>query len=135
MTTVLLVDDHEYIRQGLSSLLEAAPDIQVVATAANGIEGVAKARSHQPDIVVIDISMPLMNGIEATGQILAGCPQTRVLAVSIYPHKEYIEAALQAGASGYVLKDKIADELVEAIRTLSSGRRYFSDKIASAIDA
>lgn len=133
MITVLLVDDHAYIRKGVQYLLDATDDIHVLDTASNGIEAVAKARSLRPDVVIIDISMPLMNGIEATQQIHACCPRTHVLALSIYPDKEYIQSALQAGAQGYVLKDKIGDELVEAIRSLYSGQRYFSRRIAGTI--
>lgn len=132
MITVLLVDDHAYIRRGIQTLLEAATDIQVVAAVANGIEAVAKARLLQPDVVIIDISMPFMSGIEATQHICASCPRTRVLALSIYDNVEYIRSALEAGAHGYVLKDKIADELLDAIHSLHEGRRYFSRKIAAA---
>ena len=133
MITVLLVDDHAYIRKGIRYLLEATHDVVVVATAANGVEAVAKARSHQPDVVLIDISMPLMNGIEATEQIRGCCPGTHVLALSIYPDKEYVQSALEAGARGYILKDQIGDELVEAIRSLHSGKRFFSRRIAEEI--
>jgi DNA-binding NarL/FixJ family response regulator len=133
MITVLLADDHAYIRNGVQYLLEATQHIEVVATAANGIEAVAKARLLQPHVVVIDISMPFMSGIEATKQIRACCPRTHVLALSIYPDKEYIQGALQAGAYGYVLKDRIGDELLEAIISIYSGKRYFSRKITGMI--
>lgn len=133
MITVLLVDDHAYIRKGIRYLLEATHDIAVVGTAANGVEAVAKARSHQPDVVILDISMPFMNGIEATRQISACCPGTHILTLSIFPDKEYVRNALEAGAQGYVLKDKIGDELVEAIRSVHSGKQFFSPKIASLI--
>src|SRR5215216_3602753 len=115
MITILLADDHAYIRNGIQYLLETTGDIQVVATASNGIEAVAKARALQPDVVIIDISMPFMNGIEATRQICASCPRTHVLALSLYPDREYIQSALQAGANGYVLKHQISDDLPEAI--------------------
>jgi len=105
MVSVLLVDDHTYIRNGICYLIEGTTDIEVVATASNGIEAVAKARLHQPHVVVIDISMPFMDGIEATKQIKNSCPSTRVLALSIYDNQAYIEGALQAGAHGYVVKD------------------------------
>lgn len=134
MITVLLVDDHTYIRKGLRYLLEATADIEVIATAANGIEAVAKARLHQPDVVVIDISMPLMDGIEATKEISASCAGTRVLTLSIYSNQEYMKSALEAGAAGYVLKDAIGDELLEAIRSLHRGKRYFSRKVAGMTD-
>lgn len=133
MITVLLVDDHAYIRKGIRYLLEATKDIVVVATAANGVEAVAKARSHQPDVVIIDISMPFMNGIEATKQIRACCRLTHILTLSIFPDKEYVQSALEAGAQGYVLKDKIGEELIDAIHSLSRGKRFFSRKIAEMI--
>lgn len=131
MPSVLLVDDHTYIRNGICYLIEGTTDIEVVATASNGIEAVAKARLYQPHVVVIDISMPFMDGIEATKQIKNSCPSTRVLALSIYDNQAYIEGALQAGAHGYVLKDAIATELLDAIRSLHEGKRYFSQKIVS----
>jgi two-component system nitrate/nitrite response regulator NarL len=133
MISVLLVDDHTYIRMGIQQLLEAVPDMEVVDIASNGIEAVAKAQTHQPDVVVIDISMPLMDGMEATRQIVACCPLARVLALSLYNHPEYVRGALEAGATGYVVKDAIGDELVEAIRTLHSGKRYFSPKVVGTI--
>jgi DNA-binding NarL/FixJ family response regulator len=135
MIRVLLVDDHAYIRKGIRYLLEVTSDIEVVATASNGVEGVARARSLQPDIAIIDLSMPLMSGIEAARQISTSCPGTRVLMLSIYNNREYVQGALEAGARGYVLKDKIPEELLEAIRTLYDGRRYFSQKIADDIDS
>jgi two-component system nitrate/nitrite response regulator NarL len=129
MITLLLVDDHTYIRQGLQVLLEETPDIEVVGTASNGIEAIAKASTLQPDVVVIDISMPLMDGIEATRQLHECCPRTHVLALSIYDNPEYIRSVLQAGAAGYVLKDAIGQELLEAIRSVHSGKPYFSPKL------
>jgi DNA-binding NarL/FixJ family response regulator len=133
MISVLLVDDHTYIRKGICSLLEATADMEVVDTAANGIEGVAKARLHQPDVVVIDISMPFMDGLEAIRQIRDLCPQSRILTLSIYDHPAYVEGAMQAGVRGYILKDAIGDELLEAIRALHRGERYFSPRVASHI--
>ena len=133
MITVLLVDDHAYIRKGIRYLLEATDDMEVVATAANGIEAVAKAHLHQPHVVIMDISMPLMSGIEATQYIKTSCPQSRILALSIHADQAYIEGVLEAGAAGYVLKDAIGSELLQAIRTVYRGRRYFSRKIAGLI--
>jgi DNA-binding NarL/FixJ family response regulator len=130
MITILLVDDHSYIRKGVRYLLETLGDIEVVATAKNGIEAVAKARLHQPKVVIIDISLPLMNGIEAIRQIRKSCPATRILTLSIHDDPHYVKNAVEAGATGYVLKDGIPDELLEAIRSLDSGKRYFSRKIA-----
>lgn len=134
MITILLVDDHSYIRKGIRHLLEALGDMEVVATAANGIEAVAKARLHQPDVAIIDISMPLMDGIEAIKQIREYCPSTRVLTLSIYDDPSYVKNAVQAGATGYVLKDGLPHELLEAIQSLSNGRSYFSRKIAPLVE-
>ena len=133
MIRVLLVDDHAYIREGICNLIAATTDIEVVDTASNGIEAVSKARLQQPDVVIMDISMPLMDGIEATRQIKDCCPQTHVLTLSIYDNPAYIEGAMQAGAQGYVLKDVIGNELLEAIRSLHNGKRYFSRNVASNI--
>ena len=131
MITVLLVDDHAAIRQTLQYLIEKSDDMQVVATAANGIEAVAHVSLLCPDIIVMDISMPQMDGIEATRQVLVHCPTTCVLMLSTYDKPEYIRHALAVGANGYVLKDTIGNDLLDGIRTLSSGKRYFSQKIAA----
>lgn len=134
MITILLVDDHSYIREGIRYVLESLEDIEVVGTAANGIEAVAKARLYQPNIVIIDMSMPLMDGIEATRQIRENCPATRVLALSIYNDPLYVKNAVQAGATGYVLKDGLPNELLEAIQSLYHGSPYFSRKIAPLVE-
>ena len=130
MITVLLVDDHAAIRKTLQYLIEKSDDIQVVATASNGIEAVAHAGSSCPDIIVMDISMPQMDGIEATRQILVLCLLTRVLILSTYDTPDYIRRALEGGANGYVLKDTMANDLLDGIRTLSEDKNYFSLKIA-----
>ena len=131
MITVLLVDDHVSVRKSLRYLLEATEDIQVVATASNGLEAVTQALKHCPDITVMDISMPVMDGIEATRQIKELCRHTRVLMLSILDNPEYIQRALEVGALGYVLKETIGHDLLTAIRALRKGARYFSQKIAS----
>ena len=130
MITVLVVDDHSYVREGIRRLLETLGYIEIVATATNGIEAVAKARLHQPDVAIIDVSMPLMNGIEATRQIRACCPATRVLTLSFYDHPLFVKDAVQAGATGYILKDGITDELLAAIQSVHNGSPYFSRKVA-----
>lgn len=131
MITVLLADDHLMVRDGLRYILEAAGDIQIVALASNGEEAVAQALSLCPDVAVIDISMPGMDGIEATGQIAESCPETHILMLSIYHTGEYVQRALKAGASGYVLKDAAGQELVEAVRSLHAGKRYFSPQVGN----
>lgn len=130
MISVLLVDDHAHVRDILLYLLEENDDIQVVATASNGVEAVTQARSNCPDVVVMDVSLPLMNGIEATRQILLLCPLTRIMMISMFDTQEYIHRALDVGALGYVLKDKASKDLLTCIRTLSNGDRFFSQRIA-----
>ena len=130
MITVLLADDHTMVRDGLRYILEAAGDIDIVALASNGEEAVAQALTVCPNIAVIDISMPVMDGIEATRQILQICPQTRIVTLSMYHTEEYVVRAVQAGAVGYVLKDAAGSELVDAVRSLHAGKRYFSPQIA-----
>ena len=130
MITVLLADDHAMVRDGLRYILEAAGDIKIIALASNGKEAVAQAISHCPNIAVIDISMPVMDGIEATKQITMACPQTRIITLSMYHTGEYVQRALKAGAFGYVLKDAAGNELIDAIRSLHAGKRYFSPQVA-----
>jgi DNA-binding NarL/FixJ family response regulator len=130
MITVLVVDDHSYFLTSLRYMLEATGVIQVIATAANGVEAIAQARKHCPDVAVVDISMPDMDGIEAARQIRAHCPLTRVMMLSILDQPEYVQRALDVGAVGYVLKDAIEQDLLAAIRALAQGKRYFSRKIA-----
>lgn len=128
MIKVLLVDDHTVLRDGLRFLLEAAGDIQVIGTAANGQEAVEEATRNCPDVVMMDISMPVMNGIEATKRICEVCENTKVLILSMYHTNDYIQRALDAGAVGYLLKDSAGTELIEAIRDIHAGKPYFSQK-------
>ena len=130
MITVLLADDHIMVRDGLRYILEAAGDIQIIALASNGQEAVAQALSQCPNIAIIDISMPVMDGIEAIKQILEICPQTRIVTLSMYHTGEYVQRAVDAGAFGYVLKDAAGNELVEAVRSLHAGKKYFSPQVA-----
>ena len=130
MITVLLVDDHLSFLKSLRFMLEATEDIQVVATASNGVEAVAQAHQHCPDVAVVDISMPIMDGIEAARQICEVCRLTRVMMLSMLDNPEYVQRALNVGAVGFILKDTIAKDLLAGIRTVSAGKRYFSYKIA-----
>ena len=130
MITVILVDDHAVLRDGLRFLLEAAGDIQIISTAANGQEAVDQATLFCPDVIVMDISMPVMSGIEATKHICKICEHTKVAILSMHHTTEYIQRALEAGAVGYVLKDSAGAELVAAIRLLHDGKHYVSKKIA-----
>jgi DNA-binding NarL/FixJ family response regulator len=130
MITILLVDDHTTFLSSLRSLLGVQEDMDVRATAPNGIDAVNQARQHCFDVAVMDISMPLMDGIEATRQIHQVCRVTRVLMLSGYDSPAYVQRALAVGATGYVLKDEIGVDLLAAIRTLALGKRYFSRKVA-----
>jgi len=130
MITVLLVDDHASVRNSLRYLLEATDDIKVVATASNGADAVAQTAFLCPDVAVIDISMPQMDGIETARQIRANCRSTRVMMLSIYGNSEYVQRALEVGALGFVLKNVIGEDLLAAIRALSMGKRYFSEMVA-----
>jgi DNA-binding NarL/FixJ family response regulator len=129
MITVLLADDHEMVRDGLRFLLEAAGDIQIVALASNGEEALDKAILLRPDVAIIDVSMPPLNGIEAAKQIHTQCSQTHVLMLSMLRHPEHIQRSIQAGALGYILKDEAGNDLVAAVRMVSKGNRYFSQEV------
>ena len=131
MITVLLVDDHVSFRKSLKYMLEATEDIQVVATASNGVEAVVQAGLQCPEVAVLDISMPVMDGIEAARQIRERCRFTRVLMLSIFDYPEYVQRAVEVGAVGFVLKDTIGKDLLAAIRALHMGKRYFSQNIAA----
>jgi len=126
MITVILADDHAILRDGLRFLLEAAGDIQILSTASNGQEAVEQATLHCPDVIVMDISMPVMSGIEATKHICKICEHTKVAILSMHHTTEYIQRALEAGAVGYLLKDSAGVELVAAIRAVNDGKRYIS---------
>jgi DNA-binding NarL/FixJ family response regulator len=133
MIKVLLADDHRMVRDGLRYLLEAPGDIQIAATASNGQEAVEHAIANCPDVAVIDVSMPIMDGIEATRYISKHCPHTQVVMLSMHDTPEYVHRALKAGAAGYVLKDAAGSELVEAVRRLYHGDHYYSPRIAEIV--
>jgi DNA-binding NarL/FixJ family response regulator len=133
MITVILADDHAVLRDGLRFLLEAAGDIEILSMAANGQEAVEQATLHCPDVIVMDISMPIMSGIEATKRICKVCEHTKIAILSMHHTTEYIQRALEAGAVGYLLKDSAGAELVTAIHALYDGKRYLSQKVAGTI--
>ncbi|MBT1076696.1 response regulator [Geobacter grbiciae] len=130
---LVIADDHKIVRQGLRSLLEREPGINVVAEANNGREAIKFASELKPDVVVMDLSMPEMNGIEATRRIVEASGDTRVLALSMHYDKRFVVEALAAGAKGYLLKDCASEELVGAIHTVAVGETYLSPKIAGLI--
>ena len=127
---VLIADDHTIVRDGLRALLEADQDIQVVGDAANGRDAVRQAAQLGPDVVIVDIAMPELNGIEAARQICEACPSAQVIILSMHSTAEHIFQALQAGARGYLLKESAGKEVIAAIRAVHAGQRYLSQKIS-----
>ena len=130
---ILLADDHAIVRQGLSSLIEKQSDMEVVAGAEDGRRAFGLVRELVPDIVIMDISMPNLNGVEATSEIVREFPKVKVIALSIHSNRPFVADMLKAGASGYVLKECLFDELVEAIRVVAGGGTYLSPRISGVI--
>ena len=131
--TVFLADDHGVVREGLRSLLDAQDDIEVVGEAANGRDATNLAGAICPDIVILDIAMPELNGIEAASRLRVCCPQTQIIILSMHSAHEHIIRALRAGAQGYLLKESAGAEIVNAIRTVHKGRRYLGQKISDIL--
>lgn len=132
-TTVLLADDHKVIREGLRNLIEQQSDMEVVGEASDGRDAIDLCEQLRPNVVVMDVAMPDLNGIEATRHIAKECPSTHVLALSMHADRHYAAGMLGAGAAGYVLKDCAFDELADAIRTVSDGGRYLSREIEGVV--
>ena len=130
---VLLADDHPVVSDGLRALIEAQPDLEVVGVAHNGHDAVALARRLDPDVVVMDHSMPEMNGTEAARMIKNRSPETQVVMLSMHANSVHAHRALQAGASGYVVKQASGAQVVDAIRAVVAGRRYVSESIAAEL--
>jgi DNA-binding NarL/FixJ family response regulator len=128
--SVLLVEDHSIVRQGLKSVLEAGGDIEVVGEATDGKEALRKAKAIQPKVVVMDIAMPGMNGLDAARRLAEILPETKVLILSSYSEPQEVERALEAGAMGYVMKETASSEVVKAVRETSKGNAYFSAAIS-----
>src|SRR5688500_11626862 len=130
MIRIALADDHNVVRQGLRALLEGVKDFRVVGEARDGKEMVELVTRERPDVALVDVAMPSLNGVEAARRIVRDMPQVKVLVLSMYTGEEYVREALAAGASGYLVKDSAADELTEAIRIVARGERYLSPAIA-----
>lgn len=130
---ILVVDDHGILRAGVGLIIGQADDMEVAGEAADGHEGVELARKLKPDVVLMDISMPGLNGIDAARQIMDENPHVKVLALSAYCDRRFVKDMLKAGVLGYALKDGMADELVHAIRVVNSGERYLSSKVAKLV--
>jgi DNA-binding NarL/FixJ family response regulator len=131
--SVLLADDHGVLRDGVKRLLEASGDIRVTATAANGADAVARAAKVKPDVALVDISLPLISGIEVTRSIAKSMPTTAVVILSMHSSVDLIHEALRAGARGYLIKDSAGDEVIKAVRTVAAGGRFFGDGVAGAL--
>lgn len=127
---LLIADDHTLIRSGIARLLQSYTDLVVVGEAEDGIEAVDLVKKHQPDVVVIDLSMPRMNGIEATKVIRERFPQTKVLVLTMHESDEYIFQILQSGAGGYILKNSGKEELAAAIHAVARGEKFFSPRVS-----
>ena len=130
MTTIVLADDHRMVRQGLRGLLEDETDLRVVGEAADGIEAVEITARLRPDILVTDLKMPGLGGIEVTARVRELSPATGIVILSMYGIQVYVDAALSAGARGYVVKKSVADGLIDAVRTVAAGGSYLSPLIA-----
>jgi DNA-binding NarL/FixJ family response regulator len=127
---LLLGDDHTLMRQGLRKILEERPEWEVIAEVGDGREAVKKCMALKPDVAVLDVAMPLLNGIDATQQIVRKVPETKVLVLSMYSDEAYVTRALQAGATGYMLKDSAGKDLLKGIASVAAGQAYFSPAIA-----
>jgi len=130
---ILLADDHNIMRRGLRLLLERQPGFEVVAEAADGHEAAERAEATRPDVVVLDITMPNMSGIEAAQRILASLPQAAIVILSMHADEGYVLRALKAGAKGYLLKDSAESDLLDAIRAVSAGKAFFSPEISKIL--
>lgn len=130
---IIIADDHKIVRSGLRSLLEKETDLEVVKEVDNGREAVRFSQELSPDVVVMDVAMPELNGIEATRQIIATRPGTKVIALSMHADKRYVMEMLKAGASGYILKDSAYEELIIAIRTVLKNRTYMCPQVAEVV--
>ncbi len=129
---VLLADDHGIVRRGMRSLLEEERSVEVVGEARDGREALSLCESLLPDLAILDIAMPQLNGIEVASQALKQNPRLRVIMLSMYAHESYIIRALMAGARGYLLKEVAEEDLLPAVRAVSQGRSYFSPAISSS---
>lgn len=135
LITLLVADDHSIIRSGICALLKNEPDFQIIGEARSGREAVALTRQLSPNVLIMDLAMPLLNGAEATRQILRECPETKVIILSSYQDDPHVEASVSAGAAGYLLKATAAAEIIQAVREVHKGNAYFSSVIAERLRA
>jgi two-component system, NarL family, response regulator NreC len=133
MIKILLADDHALVRQGFRLILSAQPDMQIVGEAGNGREAVELAEKLQPDVIIMDVAMPELNGIEATRRITTAAPRARVLALSMHKDAVYVREILRSGARGYLLKDSVDADLLAAVRAVAKGEGYLSPGVSDAV--
>lgn len=130
---IVVADNHGILRQGIAALIEKQSDMEVVGEADNGLNAVEMVRRLQPDVVIMDVTMPVLNGIEATRQIKKELPETKVLALSIHAKREFVMDMVKAGVSGYMVKECAVDDLIRAIRVVMDNQSYLSPQIASIV--
>ncbi|HBC3534934.1 TPA: response regulator transcription factor, partial [Vibrio vulnificus] len=130
---VVIVDDHQVVLDGFMARLEMEPEIDVVGTASNGLEALDVVKQHKPDVVLMDISMPILNGIEATRMIKAEWPEAKILMLTMHDNREYIMKVMQEGAVGYMLKEISAEKMVQAIKTVNQGSTYFCESVTQTL--
>jgi two-component system, NarL family, response regulator DegU len=133
MVKIVLADDHGIVRDGIKSTLRDEKNFKVIGEASNGLEAIEKVKSLSPDVIIIDINMPEMNGIEATAIISKKYPDTRALVLSMHDNEDYILKSIEAGAAGYLLKDTNKEEFVKAINAVAKGEKYFSTSISNIL--
>ncbi len=131
--TILLADDHPVVRQGMRNLLETEANLSLVGEAEDGLQAVRLAEKFKPDVVIVDMMMPRLNGVESIRQITSRLPNTQCIVLSMQSANPYVMQALKAGAAGYVLKDSGPSELIEAIETVLSGKRYLSPQLSASL--
>lgn len=130
---IILVDDHYVVRNGIRALFDDVEEIEVIGEASNGVEAISKVKELKPDIAILDISMPQMNGLDAADIIHKQYPETKTLIMSMHDNKDYILRSLEMGADGYLLKDSSKEEIVKAIKTVSEGEKYYSGSVSGII--
>jgi DNA-binding NarL/FixJ family response regulator len=130
---MIIAEDHTILREGLKALLTGMPEVQVLGEAVDGMEAIRLAEELKPDLILLDLAMPRTNGLEALKEIKRGNPGIRVLVLTVQKAEDYVRAALQSGADGYVLKDSTSTELFQAIRSVARGERFLSPAIATTV--
>ncbi|HEX6292172.1 MAG TPA: response regulator transcription factor [Herpetosiphonaceae bacterium] len=130
---IFLAEDHGIVRQGLKTLINVQADMEVIGEAGDGLSAIQQVQTYLPDVVVMDISMPMLNGVRATRQIKLCCPDIKILVLSAHEEKSYLREMLAAGATGYVLKRAVADDLIQAIRVVAAGGVYLDSSLASTV--